>query len=356
MHPFPMKKIIPLFLFTLLFACKNHTETKRTRDDLNYTPVTMESEEIAAGLNLTANFKTQELRADIDLSNPGSDVLTISEIEIATAEGLRSLPKTGSTGPITLNPGENKSLSLKFQPLNDLKTNQLTGRNGYFNSLYNLVVTYKARDNKSIAVKDNGEYGNSSSYPAISGSSPAIINMTTTLAPADYKTYLKKYQIKATSYSFNTHSDFTKKQKAYLNGIKQVKQPPFVYVSDQEIALSGVNFRLRSYQERDTLNAEIFIVNHSAFPVKINKDKLDISYSGESASLHLQDAVTVEKISGSKQDLYTVEKGDRVLIRLKKPFKTTAEKVILSFNKAFVFNDQIPLFKDNIELVKVDLP
>lgn len=345
-----MKRLVPLLLFTLLFSCKNHSDTKRIKGDLNYTPVTMESEQITAGLYLTADIKTQELRADIDLSNPGNEMLTISEIEIATAAGLRSLPKTGSTGTIVLKPGENKSLSLKFQPLNDLKTNQLTGRNGYFKSLYNLVINYSTKDSESAAAKNSG--GGFQPF----GNAPTVTSMTTTLAPADYKAYLKKHQITATSYSFNTSSDFTKKQKAYLTGIKQVKQPPFVYVSAQEIAISGVNFKLRSYQERDTLNAEIFIVNHSGFPLKINKDNLDISYRGESSSVHLKEAITVEKISGSKQDLYTLEKGDRVLIHLKKPFKTKAEKVILSFNKAFEFNNQIPLFKDNIELVKVNLP
>ncbi|AMP98818.1 hypothetical protein AY601_1911 [Pedobacter cryoconitis] len=344
-----MKRLVPLLLFTLLFACKNHSETKRIKGDLNYIPVTMESEQIIAGLYLTADIQTQELRADIDLSNPGSDVLTISEIEIATAAGLRSLPLTGSTGPIVLKPGENKSLSLKFQPLNDLKTNQLTGRNGYFKSLYNLVINYKTKDNKPATPKDY-------SQDQHSGSAPTVTSMTTALAPDDYKAYLKKYQVTANSYSFNTSSDFTKKQQAYLSGIKQVKQPPFVYVSAQEIAVSGVNFKLRSYQERDTLNAEIFIVNHSGFPLKINKDNLDISYTDESPSVHLNEAITVEKISGSKQDLYTLEKGDRVLIRLKKPFKTKAEKVILSFNKVFEFNNQTPLFNDNIELVKVNLP
>lgn len=328
-----MKRIIPLVLLTLLFACKNHPGIKRIKGNLNYTAATMESDQISAGFYLTADFKTQELRADIELSNPGSSALTISEIEIATAEGLRTLPKTGSTGSIVLKPGENKTLSLKFQPLNSLKEYQLTGRNGSFKSLYNLVINYKTEDNKL-----------------------AVTSMTTTLASAEYKAYLDRYQVKATSYSLNTMSDFTEQQKAYLSGIKQVKQPPFVYVSDQEIALSGVNFRLRSYKGRDTLNAEIFIVNHSGFSVKINKDNLDIIYPGESPSTHLKDAVTVEKISGSKQDLYMIEKGDRVLIRLKKPFKTTSEKATLSFNKAFEFTDHIPLFKNNIELISVHLP
>lgn len=345
-----MKRLVPLLLFTLLFACKNHSETKRIKGDLNYTPITVESEQITAGLYLTADIKNQELSAYIDLSNPGSEVLTINEIEISTAAGLRSLPKTGSTGSIVLKPGENKSLSLKFQPLNDLKTNQLTGRNGYFKSLYNLVINYSTKDSKSTTVKNN-----SGGFQP-SGSAPIITSITTTLAPADYKAYLKKYQINATSYSFNTSSDFTKKQKAYLSGIKQIKQPPFVYISAQEIAISGVNFRLRSYQERDTLNAEIFMVNHSDFPLKINKNNLDFRYSGEPPSVHLKGAINVEKISGSKQDLYTLEKGDRVLIRLKKPFKPKTEKVILSFNKAFEFSNRVPLFKDNIELMKVNLP
>ncbi|MBB5637146.1 hypothetical protein HDE68_003059 [Pedobacter cryoconitis] len=342
-----MKRIIPLILVTLLFACKNHTETKRVKGNLNYATTAIKSGQISVTANLTATIKTQELQADLQLSNPGSTTLTISEIEIATTEGLRTIPKTG-TASMILKPGENKAVLLNFQPLNELRENQLTGRNGYLKGVYNLLITYKTEE------KESGLSTYSS--PSQTYKSPTVMSLPAVLAPSDYKAYLKKYQITATSYSFNTKSDFTAKQKAYLTTLKQIKQSPFVFVSAQEIALSGVNFRLRSYCENDTLNAEIFIVNHSDFSLKINQEKLDIRYPGELVSARSNALVKVEKISGSRKAPYEIEKGDRVLIRLKKPFKNNEDNAVLLFNKAFTLNNQIALFKNNIELVKVNLP
>jgi hypothetical protein len=329
-----LKTKIPilLILLTTVFACKNNTRIQKTKGDLNYTPTDMQSDQLSVRLNLTANIKTQKLQADLELNNPGKNPITISEIELSTPEGLRSVPATGSIGSVILQPGENKTISLKFQPLNDLKEYQLTGRNGHFKSSYNLLIT--SQMNQSAP--------------------PLLTIMMANLVPADYSAYLNKYKIIATSYSFNTKSDFTQKQKAYFTTLKQIKQPPFVFVSDQEIAVSGVNFRLNSYCEHDTLNAQLFIVNHSGFPVKINKDMLDFLYTDKSFSASSKD-IKIVKISGSQQkDL--IDKGDRVLIHFKKYFKNPGNTAILSFNKAFELSDKIPLFKNDIELLKVDIP
>jgi hypothetical protein len=329
-----LKIRIPILLISLatLFACHNHPQIQRVKGDLNYTQTDMQSDQLSVRLNLTANIKTQELQADLELNNPGDNPITISEIEISTPEGLRSIPKTGSMSSIILQPGENKAVSLKFQPLNDLREYQLTGRNGYFKSSYNLLITSKV--NRNVP--------------------PLYTIIKANLAPSDYSAYLNKYKTTATSYSLNTKSDFTSKQSVYFSSLKKVKQPPFIFVSDQEIAVSGVNFRLSSYCEHDTLNAQIFIVNHSEFPVTINKDKLDFLYANESLSVHQKD-IKVVKVSGSQQkDL--IDKGDRVLIHFKKYFKNSDNMAVLSFNKAFELSDQVPLFKNNIELVKVKLP
>lgn len=321
-----------LILLTILFSCKNQTHNQIIKGDLNYNPTAMQSDQLSVRLNLTAHHKTQELQADLELNNPGKEPVTISEIEISTLEGLRTIPKTGSIGSIILQPGEQKAVSLKFHPLNDLREYQLTGRNGYFKSNYNLLITSKT--NQDIP--------------------PLYTIMMASLVPSDYSAYLSKYKTSSTSYSFNTKSDFTKRQKAYLTTLQQIKQPPFVFVSDQEIAVSGVNIRLNSYCEHDTLNVQLFIVNHSGFAVKMNKDKLDFLFSNKLLSAQPKE-IKVVKVSGSPQkDL--IDKGDRVLIHFKKYFKNPDDKAVLSFNKAFELSDKVPLFKNNIELVKVKLP
>jgi len=327
-----LKIPVLLILLTTAFACKNHIGKQKIKGDLNYMSTDTQSDQLSIRLNLTANIKAQELLADLELNNSGKDPITISEIELSTLEGLRSIPKTGSLGAVILQPGEHKYLTLKFQPLNDLKVYQLTGKNGYFKSSYNLLITSKTTPYAS----------------------PLLTTVIANSVPADYSAYLHKYKIAATSYSFHTKSDFTQKQKAYFTTLKQIKQPPFVFVSDQEIAVSGVNFRLSSYCEHDTLNAQLFIVNHSEFPVKINRHKLDFLYNDKSFSTN-QKEIKIVKVSGSPQkDL--IDKGDRVLIHFKKYFKNPDNKAILSFNNAFEFSNKLPLFKNNIELVKFNIP
>ncbi|QNK64596.1 hypothetical protein H7F33_09000 [Pedobacter sp. PAMC26386] len=351
-----MKTSLLLILLTALFSCKNHTETTKPKGDLNYIATALPSELISAELNLTAHLKTQELQTDLKLSNKGNSVVVIRDIEISTPEGLRSLPETGNIDSIILEPGnllgsgKSKELTLKFHPLNDLKVHQLTGKNGYLKSSYTILMTYSSKQHPEIL------------YQSINAK----------LTPEDYQNYLKKHKIPATSYSFNTKSDFMQKQKTYFTTLKQIKQPPFVFVSDQEIAVSGVNLRLNSYCVNDTLNAEIFIVNHSDFPIQVHQNKLDFNLTEETnlsrkpgksekitplqKPILDKTVVTLEKISGSPQKKDRIEKGDRVLIHLKKHFKNTGDKAILSFSKAFELSDKIPLFKHDIELIKVDLP
>ncbi|KIO75834.1 hypothetical protein TH53_18235 [Pedobacter lusitanus] len=325
-----MRVSLLLILLTTIFSCKNQTETKKVKGDLNYTAANQQSVQLEAALNLTANIRNQALQADLELKNPGNDLLTINDIELSTPEGIRSIPETGNMGSIVLKPGENKAISLKFHPLNDLREFQLSGRNGYFKSGYNLLINTKSDQD----------------------SSPSMLTIPAKLTEPEYKTYLTKYKIPATSYKFNTKTDFTAKQKLYLSNLKQLKQSPFVFLSDQEIAVSGINIRLSSYCEKDTLNAKLFIVNHADFPVRINPDHLGFGYTGES-STDLTN-VKVIKISGS-QEKNLIDKGDRVLIHLKKYFKNPDNKAVLSFNRVFEFSNGTPLFKDNVELIKLTL-
>ncbi len=327
-----MKIPLLLILLIVLFSCNSHHLSKTNNGDLNYSQTTAQSSNLSAELNLSANIKGQELLAVLQITNTGSKPISIQQIEISTPDGLRSLPENGNIDSLILDAGKDTVLSVKFTAMNDLKMFRLTGRSGYFKPAYNILISYKE-----------------------SGSNPvSSMSLKAQMPAADYKAYLSKYKASLTSFSFNTKTDFTTKQKRYLETLKQVDQPPFVFVSEQEIAVSGLNFRLKSFCEHDTLNAELFIVNHASFPVKINKDAINFTYPGEPAdSLK---SVQVEKISGPQQNMDLLEKGDRVLIHFKKYFKDPGKQIQLSFNKAFILNGLVPLFTDDIELVKISLP
>ncbi|MBB6498882.1 hypothetical protein [Pedobacter cryoconitis] len=328
-----MRLPVLLSLLTILFACGNHPEIKKTKGDLNYISTGLKSEQLDTRLNLTADIKKNELQAELDLTNLNSGPITITGIEIATPEGLRSLPIKGNIDPVVLETGKSRLITLKFQPLNDLKTNQLTGKNGYYKPGYQILITFNTDKN-----------------PA-----PILMSLKADLPADQYKSYLEKEKVPAFSYSFKTTSDFSQQQSAYLASLKQFKQAPFVFVSDQEIAAAGVNLRLRSYCAKDTLSADIFIVNHSEFAVHFNQDNLDFISAGEPSAAQPK-IITIEKISGPQQSNDRIEKGERLLIHLKKYFKDPGEQAVLSFHQAFEIGHQIPLYKRDIELVKVILP
>jgi hypothetical protein len=327
-----MKLSFLFILSIIIFSCNIHQNKPGIKGGLNYTSASVKSDLLSADLNLSANIKNQELVAGLQLTNPGSKAITIQEIVISTPEGLRSLPD-GDTGPFVLSAGKDTLASIKFKPVNDLKVYQLTGKQGYFKPEYKISISYKTEDS------DNSR----------------IMDLKAQLTQADYKAYSDKYKMPVTSYSFNTKTNFTQKQVKHLQILNPENQLPFVFVSDQEIAVAGLNFRLKSFCEHDSLHAEIFIVNHAGFPVKIIKDSLDFIYSGDTSS-YRSNRIELEKISGAQENKDMMEKGDRVLIHFKKYLKKPGKRMMLSFRHAFVLSGPKPLFNNNIELVKVSLP
>jgi hypothetical protein len=326
-----MKLFFLLLLPLIIFGCNSNKNKPGTQGDLNYASASTTSDLLSAGLSLSANIKNAELLAGLQLTNKDSKAITIQEIVISTPEGLRSVPE-GNTVSLVLSAGKDTLTTLKFKPVNDLRTYQLTDKPGCFKAGYKISIAYKTEGSDNTLT----------------------MNLETQLPAADYKTYSDKYNKPLNSYSFNTKTGFAAKQVKYLQALNPANPLPFVNVSEQEIAVGGLNFRLKSFVENDSLHAEIFIVNHADFPVKIIRDSLDFIYNGDTSS-YRTNRVDLEKISGAQQTKDMMEKGDRVLIHFKKYFKNPGTGMVLSFRHAFVLSGPKPLFHDNIELTRVSL-
>jgi hypothetical protein len=321
-----------IFAAALCYSCttNNNKKIKNNANELTYSTVDTSAGPLSATLNLTGNIGQKELTAQIKLTNSKDAPLDIEEIVIATTEGLRSIPITGFS-PFSLMKGKDSTLLLKFSPLNDLKLYRVTDMQGSFKPGYTVSVSYRVPGNDNLI-------------------SLALQSQTD---KNEYLAYNKKYKKPITGYSFNTKTGFNEQQKKYLETLKQVSQPPFVYLSEQEIAISGLNFRLKSYFEQDTLHAELFIVNHADFPVKIIPNAFDIvedarPLSGETGT------IIVEKLSGSQQDLTMMEKGDRVLIHFKKYLQIKVpgkENLTVLLHKSFMLTGKKNLFNEDVQLL-----
>ncbi|MDP9080090.1 MAG: hypothetical protein M3O71_21905 [Bacteroidota bacterium] len=315
----------------LFYSCGNsHKASQSKTGDIIYNTVAINSGDLKVEPNISGDIKLQELNAQIKLSNTGDKDIEIREITIGTQKGSRSGPTTAFT-PFTLKQGNDTTLALKFSPFNNYKLYQLTGLQGSFSDTYNLTIGYKTTGGPNIS---------NLSLKAIADN-------------AAFRAYVKKYNEPVIAYSFNTSTDFVEKERGYLATLPELPQPPFLFLSEQEIAVSGLNFRFKNYYRRDTLYADLSIVNHSNFLVKIDPDAFDITTTGHPSS-NEKKTVSVEKVSGTQQIITMIEKSDRVIIHFKKHIKITdpaSAHLQLHISEAFKVKGEKSLFKENIDLI-----
>jgi len=323
--------LLTILVITLLYSCSSTGKKSKTNaHELSYRAADINDDALAAGISLTGNIDTKELTSQINLSNSGSAALDIQEIVVSTAEGLRSVPITAFEH-LSLSQGKDTTLALKFNPLNELKLYQVTGLQGNFKPVYITRITYKVAGNDSLKT----------------------LQLTSAAEKDEYMAYSSKYTMPITGYSFNTKTGFNEQQQKYLLSLKQFPPAPFVYLSEQEIAIAGLNFRLKSYHRHDTLYTELSIVNHADFPVKIIQDAFDITTGNKPLPGEFK-KITLEKVSGTQQTPEMMEKGDRVVIHFKKYLKTAnpaKDTLTLNIHNAFVLSGKKDLFARDIQLV-----
>lgn len=326
----------PVFVFFIIFlwGCNGPDKSIiHNPNALTYTCEGATNGTLPLTVALSGDMAIATLTARIKLENTGAKQINIQEIVVSTTKGIRSAPDSENMS-FSVKPGKDTVLSLKFHPINDGELYRIAGMRGGLQPVYSLSVTYKTEDNNDVVT----------------------LPVTAKADPGEYTAYSRKFRKAITGYSFNTKAGFNEREKHYLQTLQLGGQQPFVYLSNQEIAVSGLNFRLQSYQLNDTLHAQLYIINHSEFPVKIVPADFDIT--DDKAGVPGAKFVRLEKISGSRQDLSMMEKGDRVLIHFKKPMKTQdsgKEHLSLHLQKTFMLTGRKNLFNEDVQLVQVTL-
>ncbi|MDP9048442.1 MAG: hypothetical protein M3N14_09915 [Bacteroidota bacterium] len=327
-----MKFSLPIILTVILFtSCSRQDKNQiSSANNLIYKTNDSTADDLSAKLELSGDIPRGNLTARLKLTNSGSKVVSIQEISIATTESLRSFPEAGNVS-FPLNAGGDSTLSLKFHPLNDLRLYEVSGLQGGIKPVYNLTISYKTAGDdkvKAIALKSEADKD-------------------------AYQKFTRKYNQRLTGYLFNTKTGFNQQQTKYLESLKPLIKTSFVYLSEHEIAIAGLNFRLKSYLVHDTLHADLFAVNHAEFAVKIVPEAFDI-VSTEKDDSSAGKTLSLERLSGMQHDAAMIEKGDRVVIHLKKYLKSGTpgkEKLTVYLRKAFILTGRKNLFIEDVELL-----
>lgn len=310
-------------LITLLclvcFSCTN--PSKNDPNALVYHAENADG--LAREITLTGDKSKNILTAQIKLS-PSNDTEVLS-VNIQTNEGLHSDPLSFTS--IALKSGADTTISLKFEPFNNRKLYQVSGMHGNLKSNYTLLVSY--RDGDKIATQ----------------------TIKCSADKNEYAAYLKQHGQTVTGYSFDTGEGFNEKEKQYLKSQSIAQKTDFVYLSDQEIAIAGLNFRLTDHYYHDTLYADFSVVNHADFQVKIIADSLDINIPGAPTG---KKSTSIEKVSGTQQYPDMIEKGDRAIIHFKKAIKMSDpanQKLQFVVSRAFLLKGNKQLFGVEISLL-----
>ncbi|HVS91272.1 MAG TPA: hypothetical protein VHE59_04520 [Mucilaginibacter sp.] len=327
-----MKTFFCILLPVVLWSCNSKPGLNRPQTDLNYIPASQSSGFLSANLGLSANIKSQRLSAEIKLINSGPETITVTAVTLLPPGGMAAFPNEADFKPIFISAGKDTLTDIIFHPVNDIKVYQLTGRQGHLKPEYKVSVMYKA--------------GNSATMHTL--------DITAHVQPDDYNIYLNWHSKPYIGYSFNTATNFNDLQSRYMDSV-HLSRNNFAFVAQQELALTGVNIWMKVLCENDSLEAELLVVNHDEYRIKIIPDSLDF-ISGRGASTAGHNTIQIKKMPGSATDKTVLEKNDRVLIIVKKYFKPVGNAATLRLKHAFMWNGKRPLFYDNIRLVKVSLP
>lgn len=325
-----MKQIFHFVLVSaMMFTQCTTPSTERKAADtdvLLFETARFQSELLSGSIQSEANTEKQQLFVTITIQNPGNDRVIIESINIETPEGHQAQAISQYSNPISLNPGDDTTMLLQCKPVNNFELFLLTGESGKFKALYYCTLFYKAGNS-------NGQ-GSIKTALKVSGK--------------DFANYEKNYRQTVFAYQFNSANKFTEEQKKYLQPL--LKTSPFVYVSNQEIAIAGLNFRLQSFVKNDSLYASLFIVNHADFSIKIKPDVFNV-FAGTTDSGERTGKVEFKKISGLMDNTNMLRKGDRAIINFSKYVKAASgARVTLILKDVFLLADGHSLFYENPEL------
>ena len=271
----------------------------------------------------------QRLELNLTLKNLLSEKIAITEISLNNSIGIKSLAESLGVQSFSITENGDTTMLLTFKPVNDKELFQATGLRGLTDSTYYLSVFYSVEGKEGVRV----------------------VNLVSRMLKETFLVYRKLYDAPVQIYQFNTANDFDEKQRKFLQTNVVSETPPFVHITEREVAVSGLNFRIKCFHLKDTLYAEIFAVNHSDMTIRIDTSKMDMIIDGLQGEISNTQLSNV-KITGKRDETDILRKGDRTIIRMRKYVRENPERLWFAFSESFFLATGKPLFNDDLELIR----
>jgi hypothetical protein len=271
----------------------------------------------------------QRLELTLKIESLQPERITIESIVLNNSNGLNSFIGNDTNQKLIIPVGRDTTITETIDHIHDKKLFHTTGLRGLIDSTYNLAVYYSVEGKAGVR----------------------IINLVSKMSGQTFLAYRDLYDSPVHAYSLNTTNGFDEKQRQFLmmNGIGTAS--PFVHVTEQEVAVSGLNFRIKCFHNKDSVFAEIFAVNHSDMTVRIDTSKIDL-FTDEAGNKINEKDIAIRKVTGSNTDTHILGEGDRIIIRIRQHVPLRPEKLWLSFAETFFLSTGKPLFHDNLELIE----
>lgn len=311
----------------MFIACGQETKLSGDKGKLVYQNFIVKSGDVEAIGELTGELASQELHLELKLVNNGVRELHVSDVVVSTPEGVRSAPLNMSAVGIRIPAESDTILNLIYKPVNDLPLYQLTGIRGFFRPGYQVTVTYEFGDQQRKS-----------------------FDVTLQMPEGQYTQYENDNKAEVSAYVFDAGDDFNERQSRYLGEVIR-DRTPFVYVSEQEIMVSGLNVRLKGYQLDDSLKVNLTFINHADFSVTVDTANLFL-YGNNLRSGDM----SLRNDNGQASDPVLLKEGDRMSIALRERLiSVDSDEYLISFRKSILFSNGRPVFVKDIKLIQKNI-
>lgn len=267
------------------------------------------------------------MHIDLELRNLDQDLVTIEEISITNPAGLHSSIATADRMSIAAN--DNVAFDTTFNHVSDKKLFQATALHGLIDSCYTISVLYR------VAGKENMR----------------VVRLQSKLPAETFASYRDSNAVYVHTYVINMNESYVENQIQFLANKRIATTSEFVHVTEQELALAGLNFRISAYHAVDSLHLELFVVNHSEMELTIDTSKLDIF--GDDVPVRLSGfTYTINKVTGQKDAPTIVAKGDRVIVRARGKLQEAPEHLSIGVVNSIKLRNRQKLFQSDLDLVR----
>jgi len=317
--------ILIFFVSACLISCE--TSDRKDASSIAFTTKPVQSQSLLVVPTLKCFPSQQGLELNLTLKNLLAEKITITEIALQNSKGLKSVDERIAGNTICVSKNADTTIVQMFQPVNDKQLFQTTGLPGLIDSAYQISVFYSVEGKEGIRV----------------------VNLASRMATKTFLLYRELYDVPVHAYHFNMNDGFADKQKRFLQASLIASAPPFVHVTEQEIAISGLNLRMKCYHRKDSLQAEIFMVNHSDMTIRIDTSKMDLIIDAPNENQRCR--LSIEKVTGSKTEPAILRKGERTMIRMRKYVHDDPKRILFTVSESFFLPTDKLLFSDDLELV-----